>query len=166
MDKRIKDLQKKQYKLQTQITKMQEIAQRQPIEKTKFSELYDDFGIPPYGFTMFTFYKLGPESFEDLTQEPSNGRVRGKFEKGVEKAIVGTMCGILTAFTVPIVAVLESPLALPALGITAAQSATYTKYNKNIEKAKDKLVELKSKYEKNQIALNQAIQEQQGQMEL
>ena len=163
MEKRIKDLQKKQAKLQEQLTKTQEIADREPIQSTKFTDLLSEFDIPPYGFSLVTFLHLGPETYEMLTEEPANGRVRSKVEKGLNKAFAGATCGIMTAFTVPIVALLETPLALPTLGITGAQSLIYTRYNKNIEKAKTKASNLQKELDQVNAQL---AQEKQGGMEL
>ncbi|MBO5884616.1 MAG: hypothetical protein J6Q51_02365 [Clostridia bacterium] len=153
----------KQKKLQDQLSKIQEVAERTPIKYTKFSDLIADYDIPPYGFSLITFLHLGPETYEMLTEEPANGRVRGKVEKGLNKAFAGISCGVMTAFTVPIVAMLETPFALPVLGITGAQSLIYTRYNKNIEKAKEKATQLQK--ELDQVTA-QISQEKQSGMEL
>lgn len=156
-------LEAKQKKLQDQLSKIQEVAERTPIKYTKFSDLIADYDIPPYGFSLITFLHLGPETYEMLTEEPANGRVRGKVEKGLNKAFAGISCGVMTAFTVPIVAMLETPFALPVLGITGAQSLIYTRYNKNIEKAKEKATQLQK--ELDQVTA-QISQEKQSGMEL
>lgn len=167
MSKTVAELQEELIKQMKQINKTREIASRKPIEKTTIQELNEENFLPPYSLTGLAADKLGRELFMDLTEEPSNGRVRSKFEKGVNKAIAGVLTGTMFIMTMPFVAAVDSIFSIPQLGINGAQSVVYKNYNKNIEKAKTKLKNLEHEYNKTLEEFHKAKQqEQQSGLEL
>ncbi|MBO5884617.1 MAG: hypothetical protein J6Q51_02370 [Clostridia bacterium] len=165
MATKLEELQKKEQKLIKQLNSVREISRRRPIDKTTMSELVDEMDLPPYWLTMIAHYKLGPETYDMITEEPANGRVRGKVETALNKTLGVIISGTMTALVVPFVAIAETPIALPTFGILAGQSALYTKYNKNIEKAKKKVFELEEQLSETLKQIKQEQEKQNG-MEL
>ena len=165
MATKLEELKKQEQKIIKQLNFVREISRRRPIDKTEFNELVDEVDFPPYWITMAAWWKFGGEIYEDITEEPANGRVRGKVETALNKTFAALISGTLTLCTVPFVFIVETPMALPALGVLGAQSALYTKYNKNIEKAKDKVFELEEQLSETLKQIKQEQEKQNG-MEL
>lgn len=161
MKNQIKNLEKKQMEVQKKLNITKEIADRNPLEISTFKELWDNSYFPPYSLTQATYYFFN-DMFYSLTQEPSNGRVRGKVEKGIEKAIVGILCGTVMAIMLPVTAIIDTPISLLKIGVIAGESAVYTNYNKNIEKAKQKVLELEQENNTIQREISNLKQSQAG----
>ena len=133
----LNDLKKKAGELENKIKKLKTIAESDLIEKTSFKELAENHKVPPYGFTKIAYDACGPELYDDLTRDRSKNSSSSK--KVVKKAVSGIMAGAMVATCVPFVAVIESVYALPVSGYTAIQSAVYTRHNKKIMKAQEKV---------------------------
>ena len=71
----------------------------------------------------------------------------------------------MVAVITPMAAILETPIALPVLAVTAGQSAVYTNYNKNIKKAQKRVTELEEQSKKIQDEITKLKQSEAG-MEL
>lgn len=163
MATKLEELKKQEQKIIKQMNSIREVSRRRPIDKTEFNELVDEVDFPPYWLTMAAWWKFGGEIYEDITEEPANGRVRGKVETALNKTFAVLISGTLTLCTVPFVFIVETPMALPALGVLGAQSAIFKKYNKNIKKAKQKMKDLELKLDE---TLKQIKQEQANQTEI
>lgn len=158
----IKQLEAKEKKIKKMLNKAKDIADRQPIENTKFGDVWESYDVPPYTFTLAAYLKFGEDVYHDLTEEPSNGRVRGKIEKGINKAIAGLCAGAMVAIVVPFTAIVETPMSLPGVLFIGGETIVNNKYNKNIQKAKARIPELEKQLNEVQKEINKQKQQQSG----
>ena len=158
----MKDTQQRIEKLEEDLKKYQEIANRDHARNATLKDAYEDSDIPPYALSLLAFEEFADlgEYDEPISARTEDGRIRSKAEikflKGMEKTakVAGYIVG---GFTAAAAAVVTTPISLPHLGYIAGKSAINANYNKRIEKAKIKvakiqkeLAELKKEQEQEQ----------------
>ena len=154
--------QSKKEKLEKELAEVKEIAGRELLQNTTFKDVYWDSDFPPYCLSLMAYDSIAGELADyEVSDKTEDGRVRSKAEKvaltGLGK--VGKASGVIVGgYTAAFVGALTTPISLPRLACFAAKSAINKNYNKRIEKARVRAVEIEKEL-KNLEAENVQAQE-------
>ena len=140
-DKRIEELETKIAKIRKDLERLRPISKRRLVTDTHASDISekDDFGY--FTLTRLTSY-LAEDIYTDMTEEPTNGRVRTKAGDVAVKCLGGLCAGAICLPLYPFAVIIDAPISALKYTFYAAEANANKNHNKRVKKAREKINKL------------------------